>query len=186
MFAQSDKTTDILRNESWLKTGPAVGPVAVWHNFRQHETASDISVGVSGTWDIMLAQPLPGWYVLFRPGLSVLYPTVMIDAVFRLRLPIPVSLIVGGSFDPTWERDFPKDSNHPEWQYVREVDPADKRLFVLMGFQVATDFAFYELQYRIQIEKGARAYYHYSDGRPPEPTGVRRYFLLSVGMGIRL
>jgi hypothetical protein len=179
-------TTDILRNEEWIATGPAVGPVAVWHNFRQFEALSDISVGVTGTWDLMLAQPFPRWYLLFRPGISILWPTATIDAMLRLRLPIPVSLIAGGSFDPTWERDFPEDSKRPEFQYVQEVNTLGKRSFGVVGANIVTEFAFYELLYRIQLEKGARAYYFNPDGTPPETTGIRRYFLLTFGIGIRL
>ena len=185
LSAQDETTTDILRNESWIKTGPAVGPVVLWHNFRQHQTRSDMSAGVTGTWDLMLAQPIRSWYVMFRPGVSVLWPTVTVDAVLRVRPPIPFSLNAGGSFDPTWERDLPDVGDHREFKYVREMNTLGKRSFFYLGVQYVTSFAFYELQYRVQLDRGARAYYYTSDA-PPEATGVRRYFLWSFAMSIRL
>mgnify|MGYP000468816029 CR=1 FL=1 len=186
LAAQDGTTTDILRNESWIKTGPAVGPLLLWHNFRQHQTSADISAGVTGTWDLMLAQPIRSWYIIFRPGVSVLWPTMTIDAVLRLRPPIPFSLNAGGSFDPTWERDLPDVGDHQEYKYVREMNSLGKRSFFYLGVQYVTSFAFYELQYRVQLDRGARAYYYNPDGTPPEATGVRRYFLWSFAMSIRL
>jgi len=183
---QAQTTTDILRNESWIITGPAVGPAAVWHNFRQEHITSDVSVGVAATWDFALAQPFPSWYLLFRPGISYLHPTLFLDAAMRFRLPIPVALVGGASFDPTWERDFPEDTEIGEHQYVREMQTTGNRAFALMGLQYVTEFAFYEFQYRIQLDKGARSYYYNPDGSPPVVNGLRRYFVLSFGMTVRL
>ena len=186
MLAQDETTSDILRNEEWISGGVAVGPIVTWHNFRQHKSAVDVLPGVYGTWDIVLAQPFPRWYLLFRPGVSVLYPTAMIDAVLRLRLPIPFAVFVGASIDPTGERDFPEDSKRPEFQYRRLVSTLGQRSFGLIGAQYVTSFAFYELQYRIQLEEGVDAFYQKTPETPLSFTGTRRYFLLSFGMGIRL
>lgn len=183
---QAQTTTDILRNESWITTGPAVGPVVVWHNFRQDHITSDVSVGASATYDFALAQPFPSWYVLFRPGISYLYPTLLLDAAVRFRLPIPVSLVGGASFDPTWERDFPEDTERGEHQYVREMQTLGNRAFAFMGLQYVTEFAFYEFQYRIQMDKGARSYYYNPDGSSPVVNGLRRYFIVSFAITVRL
>ncbi len=184
--AQDEMTTDILRNEEWIGTGPVLGPVVTWHNFRQDKSAVDVLPGVYAGWDLMLAQPFPRWYVLFRPGVSVLYPTAMIDAVLRLRAPIPFAVFGGVSVDPTWTRDFPEDSKRPEFQYDRVLDRFGQRSFGLIGAQYVTSFAFYELQYRIQLEEGVDAFYKKDEASPLSYTGTRRYFLLSFGMGIRL
>ncbi|MCB2206378.1 hypothetical protein KQI65_16660 [bacterium] len=184
--AQDETTSDILRNEEWISTGPAVGPIVTWHNFRQDKSGVDILPGVYATYDLMLAQPFPRWYITFRPSVSILYPTAMIDAVFRFRLPIPFAFFGGASFDPTWTREFAEDPNHPEFQYDRILSTIGQRSFGLIGAQYVTSFAFYELQYRIQLEEGVDAYYRKDEASPLSYTGTRRYFLLSFGMGIRL
>lgn len=186
LAAQDEMTTDILRNEEWIGTGPVIGPIVTWHNFRQHKSAVDVLPGAYAAWDIMLAQPFPRWYVLFRPGVSVLYPTAMIDAVLRLRLPIPVAVFGGVSVDATWTREFPEDSKRPEFQYDRVLDRFGQRSFGLIGAHYVTSFAFYELQYRIQLEEGVDAFYQKTPSSALSYTGTRRYFLLSFGMGIRL
>lgn len=169
-----------------LLSGPAGGPSLAWHNYRQHRTANDIAPGLVFTWDIPVAE-LPQDLVLsLRPGLSYLYPTILVDAVARLQWRDHAAVIAGFSFDFSGDREFRFEEANPEWRWFNEHDSFGKRSFAQLGLQIPTGFAYYELLYRIQLEKGSHAYYTDAARSFQTPAGYRRYFILSVGMGVWL
>ncbi|MBE0642770.1 MAG: hypothetical protein IH600_01695 [Bacteroidetes bacterium] len=167
-------------------TGPAGGPSLAWHNFRQHRTANDIAPGVVLTWDIPVTALPEDLTLSVRPGLSYLHPTVLVDAVARLQLRDHVAVIAGLSFDFTGDREFRFEESTPEWRWFNEHDSFGKRSFAQLGLQIPTGFAYYELLYRVQLEKGSHAYYTDAARSFQIPAGYRRYFILSVGMGVWL
>jgi len=166
--------------------GPAGGPALAWHNFRQHRSANDIAPGLVLTWDLPLATIAENLLLSMRPGLSYLHPTVLIDAVLRMQYRERVAVIAGVSIDPTGDREFRFEESTPEWRWMNEHDSFGKRSFALLGLQIPTSFAYYEFLYRIQLEKGSHAYYTDAARSFSTPAGYRRYFILSVGMGVWL
>lgn len=166
--------------------GPAGGPSIAWHNFRQHRSANDIAPGLVVTWDLPLARPTEDLVLSARPGMSYLHPTVLIDAVLRLQYRDLCAVVAGFSLDPTGDREFRFEESHPDWIWKNEHDSFGKRSFAVLGLQIPTGFAYYEFLYRIQLEKGSHAYYTDPDRTFTTPAGYRRYFILSVGMGIWL
>lgn len=177
---------DILRSAITSYRGPAGGPSIAWHNYRQHRSAGDIAPGLVLTWDFPLPTPLPETVLTFRPGLSYLHPSLLIDAALRLQYENITAVIAGLSVDPMGEREFRFEDDTPEWAWINEHDRIGKRSFALLGIQIPTTFAYYEFLYRIQLEKGAHAYWINPDTGERSPAGYRRYFLLSFGMGIWL
>jgi hypothetical protein len=180
-------------DQSERNTGPdnpyhgfAGGPSLAWHNFRQHRTANDIAPGLVLTWDLPLAAIDDDFLLSARPGLSYLHPAVLIDAVLRMQYLEQVAVIAGFSIDPTGDREFLFEESTPEWRWMNEHDSFGKRSFALLGLQIPTSFAYYEFLYRIQLEKGSHAYYTDAARSFSIPAGYRRYFILSVGMGIWL
>jgi hypothetical protein len=167
-------------------SGPAGGLAVAWHNYRQHRTANDIAPGLVLTWDLPLARADENVAISFRPGLSYLHPTLLIDAVLRLQYREVGAEVAGLSFDPTGDREFRSEESTPEWIWMNEHDSFGKRSFAVLGLQLPTGFAYYEFLYRIQLEKGSHAYYIDAEQSTRTPKGYRRYFLLSAGIGIWL
>ena len=184
--AETLPPSEELTDRDMLMSGPAGGPSVAWHNFRQHRSANDIAPGLVLTWDVPLADAGDNLAISFRPGLSYLHPTLLIDAVLRLQYRDIAALMAGLSFDPTADSEFRSEDNTPEWIWMNEHDSFGKRSFAVLGLQLPTGFAYYEFLYRIQLEKGSHAYYVDSEQSSRTPKGYRRYFLLSVGMGIWL
>ena len=172
--------------EASLYSGPAGGPSIAWHHFRQHRSANDIAPGLVATWDLPLVTFNDDALLTVRPGLSYLHPTVLFDAVLRLQYSGYGALMAGFSIDPSGDREFRFEENTPEWEWMNEHDSFGKRSFAVLGLQLPTSFAYYEFLYRIQLEKGSQAYYVGPDQSTRVRMGLRRYFLLSVGMGIWL
>jgi hypothetical protein len=167
-------------------TGPAGGPSVAWHNYRQHRSANDIAPGLVLTWDLPLAEVDEDFAISLRPGLSYLHPTLLLDAVLRVQYRGIGALMAGFSFDPTADREFRFEDTTPEWIWMNEYDSFGKRSFATLGVQIPTGFAYYEVLYRIQLEKGSHAYYTNAEQTFRTPQGYRRYFILSVGMGVWL
>lgn len=166
--------------------GPAGGPSVAWHNFRQHRTANDIAPGLVLTWDLPVANLADDFSLSVRPGVSYLHPTLLVDAAARLQWRDHAALIAGVSFDFTADREFRFEESTPEWRWFNEHDSFGKRSFALLGLQIPTGFAYYEFLYRIQLEKGSHAYFTDAARSFEIPAGYRRYFILSVGMGVWL
>lgn len=169
-----------------LLSGPAGGPSIAWHNFRQHRSANDIAPGLVATWDLPILDLGEDAQLTVRPGLSYLHPTLLLDAVMRLQYRGYGAVMAGFSFDPSGDQEFRFEENTPEWEWMNEHDSFGKRSFAVLGVQLPTSFAYYEFLYRVQLEKGSQAYYLGPDQTTRLRMGVRRYFLLSVGMGIWL
>ena len=184
--SSSQPAEDILRTTFNSRGGPAGGPALAWHNYRQHRSVGDIAPGVVLTWDIPLLTPLENMFLTFRPGVSYLHPSLLIDAALRLKYRDIAAVIAGFSFDPMDEREFRFEDDTPEWAWINEHDVLGKRSFALLGIQIPTRFAYYEFLYRIQLEKGAHAYWINPETAERSPAGYRRYFLLSAGLGIWL
>lgn len=166
--------------------GPAGGAAVAWHNFRQHRSADDIAPGIVLTWDFPIATLFEEYTISVRPGVSYLHPAALIDATLRLQWKDHAAVLAGFSFDPTGDREFRFENSTPEWIWINEHDTFGKRSFAVLGVQIPTGFAYYEFLYRIQLEKGSHAYYTNPEQSFRIPTGYRRYFILSVGMGIWL
>ena len=167
-------------------TGPAGGPSLAWHNFRQHDAAGDIAPGLVFTWDLPLATVFEECSLTARPGLSYLHPTLLVDGLLRLQWQDHAAAIAGFSLDPTGTRETRFEDSTPEWMWIGERESIGQRSYAVFGLQIPTGFAYYEFLYRVQLEKGAHAYYVNSDRTIQFSTGYRRTFLLSLGMGIWL
>lgn len=167
-------------------SGPAGGPSVTWHNYRQHRTANDIAPGLALTWDFPIASMSDDLALSLRPGLSYLHPTLLADAALRLQWRNHAAVLAGFSADFTGDKEFRFEESTPEWRWFNEHDSFGKRSFALLGVQIPTGFAYYEFLYRIQLEKGSHAYFTDPENGIQTPAGYRRYFILSVGMGIWL
>jgi hypothetical protein len=104
----------------------------------------------------------------------------------RLQWADHAAVIAGLSVDFTADKEFRFEEAAPEWRWFNEHDSFGKRSFALLGVQIPTGFAYYEFLYRIQLEKGSHAYFTDPTSGSQTPAGYRRYFILSVGMGVWL
>ncbi len=180
---ESDERQEKSSSADW-SSGWGLAAGGGMHFIRQHEPAEDNTFGGMLSKDILLAVPGEGLELSLRPAFTVFNPLMLVDLGLLLRHSSGFSLTGGLGIDISGETELLDKSTGSAYIYVLERDSFTKRVFTLLGAQYLFEPVFLELQYRIELEKGAFSYWTHPDVEYRIPGGYRRHFLVTLMVGV--